>query len=114
MRSLTQRSPLTLRRLAAVALVITLPLLAKQLWLGRAIPTGSRGGLQAGSPWPMLHADLRHSGSSSRVGSQTGRLRWKRNLSLPTFEGWLTGGPVLGADGTLYVSQSTQLRAISA
>ena len=51
------------------------------------------------APWPMASRDARHSGQASVDGPTTGRLRWIRQL-----EGNVTPGPVVGADGTVYLA----------
>ena len=56
------------------------------------------GGLQSGSPWPMFHANLQHTGLSPYTGSQNGVLKWKYQT------GWgIPSSPAIGADGTVYV-----------
>lgn len=51
--------------------------------------------------WPMAMRDAQHSGQSSVAGPTTGNLRWIRRL-----EGNVTPGPVVGADGTIYLSSN--------
>ena len=56
------------------------------------------GGLQPGSPWAMFHGNVRHTGLSPYVGSQTGSLKWKFKT-----ENLIESSPAIGADGTVYV-----------
>ncbi|HEX4225583.1 MAG TPA: PQQ-binding-like beta-propeller repeat protein [Pseudonocardiaceae bacterium] len=53
------------------------------------------------SPWPSALHDARHSGVSSSAGPTTGRIRWQRKL-----EDAVVPGPVIGGDGTIYVSSN--------
>jgi len=52
-----------------------------------------------GSPWPVASHDVGHSGRSAHAGPTTGMLRWVRRL-----DGDVTPGPVVGADGTIYLA----------
>lgn len=56
-------------------------------------------GTAAWSPWPSALHDARHSGAGAVAGPATGRIRWQRKLA-----GGVTPGPVVGADGTVYVA----------
>ena len=58
----------------------------------------SRGGLQPGSPWPMFHDNVRHTGLSPYVGSQTGSLKWKFKTGNE-----IQSSPAISSDGTIYV-----------
>lgn len=51
------------------------------------------------APWPSALHDARHSGSSPAAGPTSGRIRWQRKL-----DDGITPGPVIGADGTIYVA----------
>jgi len=51
------------------------------------------------APWPMALFDARHTGTSSATGPVTGHVEWTRDLG-----GNITPGPVVGADGTIYVA----------
>ncbi len=62
-----------------------------------ATPAPDRGG----APWPMASHDVGHSGRSPNPGPTTGRLRWIRRL-----EGNVTPGPVVAADGTIYLASN--------
>jgi outer membrane protein assembly factor BamB len=53
------------------------------------------------APWPMALHDARHSATAAVIGPQTGNLLWSHNLG-----GNLTPGPVVGADGTIYVAST--------
>ncbi|MEP6814311.1 MAG: PQQ-binding-like beta-propeller repeat protein [Marmoricola sp.] len=53
------------------------------------------------TPWPQALYDAQHSGASPAVGPRTGHLRWTRRL-----EGNITPGPVIAADGTIYVASN--------
>lgn len=53
------------------------------------------------SPWPSALHDARHSGAGATEGPTRGVVRWKRKL-----EGATTAGPVVGADGTIYISSN--------
>ncbi len=59
----------------------------------------NRGGLQPGAPWPMFHDNVRHTGLSPYVGSQTGSLKWKFQTGGKIFG----SSPVIGSDGTVYI-----------
>ena len=49
--------------------------------------------------WPMALFDARHTGTSSATGPMTGHVEWTRDLGNN-----ITPGPVVGADGTIYVA----------
>jgi len=51
----------------------------------------------ANSPWPMFHHDPQHTGRSSYIGAQKGKLEW----SFPA-GGEIFSSPVIGNDGTIY------------
>ena len=57
----------------------------------------NRGGLQPGSPWPMFHDNVSHTGLSPYVGSQTGSLKWKFQTG-----NVIDSSPAIGSDGTVY------------
>lgn len=65
-----------------------------------AVPATAPG-TAAWSLWPSALHDARHSGSATTVGPTTGRIRWQRKL-----DGAVTPGPVIGTDGTIYVSSN--------
>ncbi|MCU1685620.1 MAG: hypothetical protein JWQ81_6359 [Amycolatopsis sp.] len=65
-----------------------------------SFPAGAPG-VASWTPWPSALHDARHSGSSAVDGPRTGNVRWRRTL-----EGAVTPGPVVGADGTIYVSSN--------
>ncbi|WP_326565221.1 PQQ-binding-like beta-propeller repeat protein [Amycolatopsis rhabdoformis] len=58
-------------------------------------------GTTAWAPWPSALHDARHSGTSATTGPTHGTIRWQRRL-----EGAVTPGPVVGADGTVYVASN--------
>ncbi|MBE8526251.1 PQQ-like beta-propeller repeat protein [Amycolatopsis sp. H6(2020)] len=58
-------------------------------------------GTTSWTPWPSALHDARHSGASTTEGPANGNLRWRRKL-----EGGVTPGPVVGADGTIYVASN--------
>ena len=51
------------------------------------------------APWPMALFDARHTGTSTATGPVTGHVAWTRDLGSN-----VTPGPVVGADGTIYVA----------
>lgn len=53
----------------------------------------------AAAPWPMALFDARHAGTSPAKGPVTGHVEWTRDLGSN-----ITPGPVVGADGTIYVA----------
>ncbi|MEO6606291.1 MAG: PQQ-binding-like beta-propeller repeat protein, partial [Aeromicrobium sp.] len=61
----------------------------------------STPGTASWAAWPQAMHDAQHSGASTSVGPQSAHLRWRRHL-----EGNITPGPVVGADGTIYVSSN--------
>ena len=65
--------------------------------------TGAGTAAAAGtsSPWPMAMHDAAHSATSSAVGPRTGTILWTRDLG-----GNVTPGPVVGADGTIYLASN--------
>ncbi len=70
------------------------------LTLGTSVPAdASPAPVPALSAWPMALHDLRHSGTSPAVGPQSGHVEWSRDLGAN-----ITPGPVVGADGTVYVA----------
>ncbi|MDQ6784402.1 MAG: PQQ-binding-like beta-propeller repeat protein [Actinomycetota bacterium] len=66
-------------------------------------PTGpaptAAAGLSGALPWPAALHDSAHSGGSVAVGPTAGTMLWTRNLGAP-----ITGGAVVGADGTIFES----------
>ena len=77
------------------------PLLAL---LALAIVTLAGGGVAAASTaatsaWPEALHDSAHSATASVTGPSTGRVEWTRSLG-----GNITPGPVVAADGTIYVA----------
>jgi len=72
--------------------------------LEQALPAGfpaAAPGTSSWAPWPSALHDARHSGAATTDGPRTGTVRWRRRL-----EGAVTPGPVVGADGTVYVSSN--------
>ena len=63
----------------------------------------------ADGQWPMFKNDLRHSGQSPYVGSQSNVLQWK--FTLPA--GIIAESPVIGPDGTIYLCTSGSVYAIN-
>jgi len=53
---------------------------------------------QAGSPWPMFHHNLQHTGRSLYLGAQTANLKWSY-----TTDDYIRSSPAIGSDGTIYV-----------
>ncbi len=53
------------------------------------------------APWPTALHDSRHSGASTFPGPVHGTVKWRRQL-----EGGVTPGPIVAADGTIYVSSN--------
>ncbi|MBB5867259.1 outer membrane protein assembly factor BamB [Allocatelliglobosispora scoriae] len=53
------------------------------------------------TPWPSAMRDARHSGMSASSGPTKGVVRWQRTL-----EAAVSSGPVIGADGTIYVASN--------
>jgi outer membrane protein assembly factor BamB len=93
------------RRLVATALVAvaTLGALGSSAVEAQAPPTPTP------MPWPMFQHDPRRSGRSQYPGpSRVGQL-W----SYDTGTGSLTGSPIVGLDGTVYVGGGGYLHAIS-
>ncbi len=64
--------------------------------------TGAGAATVPGAAWPTALHDARHSATASVAGPQAGRILWSRQLG-----GNLTPGPVVGADGTIYVATNT-------
>lgn len=58
-------------------------------------------GVATWTPWPSALHDARHSGASVESGPTHGTIRWQRRL-----EGATTPGPVVGADGTVYLASN--------
>jgi len=50
--------------------------------------------------WRMLGHDSAHSGRSPFTGPTTNALKWTRSIGNP---GWMSGSPVIAADGTIYL-----------
>ncbi|WP_279582970.1 outer membrane protein assembly factor BamB family protein [Fodinicola feengrottensis] len=67
----------------------------------KTVPSGTPGE-PTWAPWPSALHDARHSGASTSDGPQSGKFRWQRQL-----ETSITPGPVIGADGTIYVASNT-------
>jgi len=53
------------------------------------------------APWPSFGHDASHSGASTVVGPQRGRIKWRRRL-----EGPVVPGPVVGRDGVVYAASN--------
>ena len=51
----------------------------------------------AGTPWPMFHHDLQHTGRSPYLGPQSPTLAWKFRTASD-----VNSSPAIGADGTIY------------
>ena len=60
---------------------------------------GAAGPAVPVSAWPMALHDPLHTATASATGPTTGHLAWTRNLGAN-----VTPGPVIGADGTIYVA----------
>jgi PQQ-like domain len=63
------------------------------------VPVAAPSDAADAAPWPMALFDARHTGTSSATGPGTGHVEWTRDLG-----GNITPGPVVGADGTIYVA----------
>ncbi len=63
--------------------------------------TAQAGALSVPAPWPTALHDARHSATATVVGPQRGNVLWTRQL-----EGNVTPGPVVGADGTIYLASN--------
>jgi len=53
----------------------------------------------ADTPWPMFLHDQRHTGLSTYTGAQKNTVKWTYDAS-----GSFIGSPVIGSDGTVYIS----------
>ena len=53
------------------------------------------------TPWPSFGHDASHSGASTIVGPQRGRIKWRRRL-----EGPVVPGPVVGRGGIVYAASN--------
>lgn len=62
----------------------------------------------ASGPWPKYHGDALNSGASDASGA-TGQIRW----ALQIMAGSLDAPPIVGADGTVYVTARNRLVAIN-
>lgn len=85
----------SIRTAAPLALLVAVSVTGLALLAG---PAGSATGAAA---WPMALHDAEHSGTSTAVGPQSGTISWQRDLG-----GKITQGPVVGADGTIYIASS--------
>jgi hypothetical protein len=98
------------RRLAATALLVLVAVATSTTMdspaVGaQALPTSTPTPM----PWPIFQHDSRHTGRSQFPGpARVGRL-W----SYDTGTGSLTGSPIVGLDGTVYVGGGGYLHAIS-
>lgn len=73
------------------------------------IPTAAPG-VATWAPWPSALHDARHSGTSTSVGPQQGKIEWRRQLGSSA----IPAGPVVGNGGVAYlVDPSGTLRALS-
>jgi outer membrane protein assembly factor BamB len=63
------------------------------------VPVAATPAPAEAAPWPMALFDARHTGTSSATGPATGHVEWTRDLGSN-----ITPGPVVGADGTIYVA----------
>ena len=62
----------------------------------------------AGSQWPKAHCDAKNTGRSPyTAGHNDGQLKWSVNLSEE-----LRGSPVIGSDGTIYITAEGNLLAL--
>jgi len=66
---------------------------------GLGLLGGSRAGAAVLAPWPTALHDPSHSATAPVVGPRSGTVLWSRQLG-----GNITPGPVVGADGTVYVA----------
>ncbi|HWD06199.1 MAG TPA: PQQ-binding-like beta-propeller repeat protein [Amycolatopsis sp.] len=64
-------------------------------------PPRASAGTATWAPWPSALHDARHSGASATAGPVRGTVRWRRRL-----EDKVTPGPVVGADGTIYLASN--------
>lgn len=68
-------------------------------------------GYQVGSPWPSSRgASTNNSAVSSYQGSMVAQEKWEYSFSIatgPSTNPWYISSPVIGLDGSIYVSQST-------
>ncbi len=70
----------------------------------RAVPEcGDTGGFEKGSPWPVTGACPTRSGRSAFAGPRDPRVLWTHDAQS------LRGGPIVAADGTVFVSAATVL-----
>lgn len=63
----------------------------------------------ANSPWPLDRHDAKNSGYSSYAGPSSGKLKWQ--YLLPS--GVVNASPIIGPDGTVYISNGGYLFAIN-
>ena len=73
------------------------------LMVAWAAPLGAQLGDR---PWPMRGHDARRTGRSEVNGPHTAHLKWRLYLGGPTWG--VTGSPVIGKDGTIYVGASSR------
>jgi outer membrane protein assembly factor BamB len=67
-------------------------------------------GLQTGAPWPVEGGNVRHTGQSIYEGPQSNHLKW----SIPIEQhGIYFGGPVIDAEGTIFVGSYEVLHAFT-
>src|SRR5437867_3660393 len=63
----------------------------------------------AGSPWPMFHHDVEHTGRSSNFGPPSASVKWHIGLHAAFWD----FSPVIAADGTIYVLNGAYLEAMT-
>lgn len=64
----------------------------------------------ANSPWPIAHGDVQCTGRGKDPGAKRGEIEW---IFTTETMGKAYGSPVIGEDGTIYVSTSHQLYAVN-
>lgn len=74
---------------------------------GNACAGGACNVAPASTPWPMFGHDAQHTHRSPYVGAQTNGMKWAYTIGSA-----VSTSPVIGADGTIYVSSGTYLYAI--
>ena len=78
--------------------------------LAVTLPGPSLRAQLADSAWPMFMRNTKHCSQSIYIGPETNLLKWK--FELPT--GVAGASPVIGPDGSIYLSNSSSLYAINA
>jgi hypothetical protein len=79
------------------------------LSISAAPACGDMGGLQPGAPWPMAGFCPTRAGRSSRLGPQTGNVRWRFDTGAIS-----SVAPAVAANGTIFIgSNDRQVHAVS-